>query len=105
MRLLLYDQRLSVRSAFGILQDADLVAHDVLVALRLDAVDEVVEDDQHGSLALLMRVLVDGGLDDALLYHLDRRRDGIEDDHRDVLAPRGEDGAGGTVGTGRDDEE
>ena len=84
---------------FYILQDADLIAHDVLVVFRCDAIDEVVEDNLHGALPLLAWVLVEGGLDDALLHHLDRRRDRVEDDHRDVLAPRGEDGAGGT-GTG-----
>lgn len=32
-------------------------------------------------MALLTRVLVESGLDDALLHHLDRRRDRVEDDH------------------------
>ena len=80
-------------------QQADFVLHDVLLPVRLQAVDELVVDELHGLLALLMRVLVEHGIDDVLFDHFARGRRVVEGDDRDVLlAVQGADGAAGAVG-------
>ena len=61
-----------------ILENANFVFHDAAVLFGLDAIDEVVEDDLHGALPLLLRVLIDGSLDDMLLHHFDCGGDGIK---------------------------
>ena len=46
-----------------IFQNADFIAHDVGIFFRQAAVYQIVEHQLHGPAALLMRVLVEGGLD------------------------------------------
>ena len=88
-----------------VLEDADLVAHDVFFVFGCDAVDELVEYDLHRTVSLRTRVLVNGRLDDAALHHVDRRRDRVEDDDGEVGALAREQGARGAVGAGGGDEE
>ena len=77
--------------------DADFVAHDIGFAVGHDAIYQVIEHYLHGPAALLMGMLIDGGLDKALMHHLDGARDGIKGDDGNIMAATGFQGAGGAV--------
>ena len=82
----------------NVFRNTDFVAHNIgffLWQLWQAAIYEVIKHHLHGTAALLVGVLVEGGFDKPFFHHFDGTGDGIEGHDDDVFA------AGRLNGTGR----
>ena len=74
----------------------------MLVVVGLDAVEEIVVDELHGTGALRVRVLVEHGVDDVRFHHLDDRRRRVErHDAQVIFRMQRAHSAAGAIGTTR----